>query len=844
MDFFHNKINSFFPDTNNADTQHENLFSKKRIFNFIISFIQLSGLFLILNKLNIENESGINQVSFIILGFFILNSFIPKRFRPAILVSISFTIIYYAFGFFSGSLMIFTGLAIILCCHLPINIWYRASIIILITIGLIILRSNLFHAPRAAIIVPYIASLFMFRVIIYLYELKNNKDLTSTFWQKLSYFFLFPNLFFLLFPIIDFKLFVKSYNNRKDSDLWQKGIRWILRGVIHLIGYRIVYYNILISPDEITNLSSLLIYIISNYILILRLSGMFHLIIGLLCLFGFNLHPIFNNYFLATSFVDMWRRINIYWHEFIMKIFFYPLIFMLRKKSSTYVLPISMLLVFIITWALHNYQWYWIRGYFPIKSTDIAFWLIVGICVTINSVWDAKKTKKLKKNKTLLSYPIKMLKITSLFLFMSVLWSIWNSVSFNQWFYIISKSSQFTLTEIFLILSIIVGVIIIGSLFQVLIKANKIALLLSIPPEKTLLLTFPTIFLLLSFSTPEINQYTPSTVSTYINAISMPHLNKIDKTKLEIGYYEKLIDGDDKTIKGLWKTKLKRPKTFTPIDDIAIRTTDLLTRKLKPNKEIRVNNYLLKTNSFGMRDKEYSLSKPENTYRMVLLGGSYEMGSGVEKNKTFEYLVEKKMNENSTNEKYEILNFAIGGYHLIQQVELANTKVFNFEPDALIYVAHTDEKRRLLGFFANLIQNETDLKYPFLKKIKTLSKVNQTMSKVEIKDRLSPFIDSIIQWGYLQIANSSKKNNSKPIWLFLPATADEFSLEEFNKIKSFALNVGFEILDLRGVYGNIDREIITISEWDSHPNEKGHQIIADKLFEKIMLNSEKLQLTQ
>ncbi len=64
------------------------------------------------------------------------------------------------------------------------------------------------------------------------------------------------------------------------------------------------------------------------------MSGQFHIIVGMLHLFGFNLPETHHSYFLASSFTDFWRRINIYWKDFMMKIFFYPAYFALSKRGA------------------------------------------------------------------------------------------------------------------------------------------------------------------------------------------------------------------------------------------------------------------------------------------------------------------------------------------------------------------------------------------------------------------------------------------------------------------------------------------------------------------------------
>ena len=833
-------LDKIFPNLRTEQNLEEITFSSKRVMAFIFSFLQLAALLLVFGNLSIERGSGIREVTPIIVSAFVLNSFVPLRFRPAILFSTSIAVIYYAFGYFSGSILIIAGLTLIGCCHLPINLWLRIVIIGMITIGLVLLRTNLFYAPRAALIVPFLASMFMFRTIIYLYELKHS-NLTSGIFQKLSYFFLFPNHCFLLFPIVDYRVYLKTYYNKVDSEIWQKGIRWALRGICHLIGYRIIYYHLLIGPSEVTNLPSLLQYMTCSYALILRLSGIFHFIVGLLCMFGLNLPPVFNNYLLATSFVNMWRRINIYWREFIIKIFFYPIMFKYKKIISKNLLPVTMLTVFFITWAMHNYQWFWIRGYFPLTSMDMLFWATLGICITVNSVWiDKSIGKERKQLSNIILYPLTILKIICIFLFMSIMWSLWGSNSLQEWLFLLSKGKEFTLNELIRIILMIAGIILSGSFLQHIFSKEKVKQLFNIQPERTLAFTLPVIAMLFFVSFKQSKDFIPTQISNFISSISEDKLNTNDKENTERGYYKKLIDGEGNDLGELWEMKLK-PKAFNSIDKVEIRTTDLLTRIFKPNSKIKVNDYILETNSFGLRDKDYNLTKPEKTYRMALLGGSYEMGWGVNNNETFESLTEEKLNKNNTDsviKNFEIINFAVPGYHLVQQVELCNSTVFNFKPNAVIYMAHTDEGRRLLDHIADFIQNGTNLKYPFLNKIKALSRVKQSMSKIEIKEHLEPYIYTIVQWCYNEIARNCHEHNAVPVWVFLPATLDSPNETEYQKIKGYAVQLGFVTIDLRDVYGVVDRNKICISKWDNHPNAEGHRIISEKFYSEFIKNKD------
>ena len=57
---------------------------------------------------------------------------------------------------------------------------------------------------------PIVASMFMFRMMIYLYELKHSKKPESLV-DTLSYFFLLPNYCFMHFPVVDYRTMQRGY---------------------------------------------------------------------------------------------------------------------------------------------------------------------------------------------------------------------------------------------------------------------------------------------------------------------------------------------------------------------------------------------------------------------------------------------------------------------------------------------------------------------------------------------------------------------------------------------------------------------------------------------------------
>ncbi|MDF2451642.1 MAG: uncharacterized protein K0S26_1146 [Bacteroidota bacterium] len=626
-----------------------------------------------------------------------------------------------------------------------------------------------------------------------------------------------------------------------DDELWQKGIRWMLRGLTHILAYRIVYYYFLIGHSDVTDLFSLLRYMTSSYALILRLSGLFHFIVGLLCLFGLNLPQVFNNYFLATSFTDLWRRINIYWREFMLKIFFYPIMFKLKKRVTHNLLAVTMLHVFVISWILHCYQLFWIQGSYQFNILDLAFWLILGGCITVNAVIQEKQSHIVVKERSVnIIYLFTIIKMLGMILFMSVMWSLWNSNTFTEWVYIMSNIRNCTIEDGILFFCGIVFVIGVGFITQIVLDKKIFKDLIGIKPQYTLFLTLPALLIILLCSFNVTKKVLPGSMYTFIKTIADEKLNRDDYNKVEDNYYKKLIDGEEGTVIGLWNLNFKTGKRNSTNAEIFIRTDGVFGKIYKPDLDVMINDKSFRTDSFGLRDKNYAFIKSSGTYRMALLGGSYEMGSGVDNDEVFETLVEKKLNSiyrDSTFSDFEIMNFAVGGFQAIQHIELCYTKVFQYKPDAVIYFAHSDEGMRLVNSFARLIYKKKNLKFPLLEFIKRTA-VTPGMSESEISARLHPYEKVILKWAYSEISILCRKHNAIPVWVFLPTTtttAANASVGEL-EVKKLATESYFVQIDLTGVYGSYDRKDIIISEWNTHPNGLGHVLIANKFYDELISN--------
>jgi lysophospholipase L1-like esterase len=106
--------------------------------------------------------------------------------------------------------------------------------------------------------------------------------------------------------------------------------------------------------------------------------------------------------------------------------------------------------------------------------------------------------------------------------------------------------------------------------------------------------------------------------------------------------------------------------------------------ELKPNLDTNYKLVGLKTNSQGLRDKEYQINKPNNTYRVVVLGDSFTMPEGVEIDSAYHSILENEFNQEDSSKKYEFINFGIGGYNLNKYLATLEYKGLEYQPDHVL----------------------------------------------------------------------------------------------------------------------------------------------------------------
>ncbi len=576
---------------------------------------------------------------------------------------------------------------------------------------------------------------------------------------------------------------------------------------------------------------------ISNFLLYLRVSGQFHLIVGMLYLFGFRLPETHHKYFLASSISDFWRRINIYWKDFMLKVFYYPAYFKLRRYGNTVALVLATLFVFLMTWFLHAYQWFWLRGTILFVWQDILFWTILGMLVVVNSLWQAKHGRERKLGKaawTWRSLSILTLKTVGTFCFICILWSFWTTESIADWVSLWTAVREKLTAELgppsVALAAVLIAAGTTGGGGGSKLKQQKPA------TWRSALATTLSLGVLLTVGIEGIYTHFGPTVATFIQPLRSGRLSRLDTTALERGYYEQLLQVN-RFNSQLWEVYSKRPANWLDIESGQLKRHigGFAQMELIPSFVASTNYGTLTINRWGMRDQEYELKPPAGAYRIALLGPSNVMGWGVGDGETFEALVETRLNRERAGApfaKYEILNFGVPGYNPPQQL-VALEKALTFSPDAVIYVATGREISRAAAYLVEVVQKRIDIPYPALKEAVSKAGLEADMDRATARRRLEPFRRDILSAVYGRIAEESRARGIVPVWIFLPQVREGTWQEETPETVRLAEAAGFIVVNLSDVYKGEDLATIRLAEWDEHPNARAHRLIAARIYEAL-----------
>lgn len=294
-------------------------------------------------------------------------------------------------------------------------------------------------------------------------------------------------------------------------------------------------------------------------------------------------------------------------------------------------------------------------------------------------------------------------------------------------------------------------------------------------------------------------------------------------------------------------------------------TNPRLKLPLKPEEQ---------TNSYGFREREFAVPKPDGVCRVMALGDSFTWGKGVWLEDRYTTLTEVYLNQHYPNRKFEVLSFGFPGAHTTKEKDsLAQYKDI-VQPDlvTLGFVLNDPKPRRqnyspereyfeqTFGEFTDWLSNEghtlglglsADLLIKavdsFLVKTGFIPTWEETMKAVYRTD--SP------EWQEFERAlheiklMSDEMGLPQPLFLVLnqgvytdrptdyasPDEELELYLDWYHQAEATAAQLGFNPINFQREFAEeLSGQVMAANLLDLHPSPDMHRIYARKLYQQIV----------
>ena len=267
--------------------------------------------------------------------------------------------------------------------------------------------------------------------------------------------------------------------------------------------------------------------------------------------------------------------------------------------------------------------------------------------------------------------------------------------------------------------------------------------------------------------------------------------------------------------------------------------------ELVPNANALHKLVVFRTNSAGLRDKEYSLAKGEDTFRVAVIGDSFVMADGITIEETFHSLLEDRLNKESEDITYQFINFGLSAYNLRQYLEVMKHKALAYDPD-LILVGFCPRNDQYIP--EEQTYKDVPRTYPFfhLYSIQALIDIYQRGSYYDDDvaymekelARNEPFSGK--QGRYMtqvfsEMNDFSEQNDIPIIVVYI----DIFYNEKFAyRLEEIVLKNNLYFVNASTPFKGQDFNDYIIYPIDSHPNGEAHQLMADVIYDYLIFGNE------
>lgn len=251
----------------------------------------------------------------------------------------------------------------------------------------------------------------------------------------------------------------------------------------------------------------------------------------------------------------------------------------------------------------------------------------------------------------------------------------------------------------------------------------------------------------------------------------------------------------------------------------------------KPGGKATLMGVTVEINSDGFRDDEYPIEKGDRR-RIIFLGDSLTFGWGVEKEETFEQILEDELDAIAPT---EIINLGIGNYNTTQEVNLFLDKGLKYDPDQVV----------VFYFINDAEPAPQKSRFPWLGNIRIVtfywSRVKALAARFSAAPGFQEYYSDLYREGqegwlktqaaFLELQRVSREHGIDLRVVLLPELhrLDNYPFaKEHALVTRFLRSNGIPVLDLAPLFhGEENPQSLWVARDDAHPNARAHRLIAE-----------------
>jgi lysophospholipase L1-like esterase len=299
-----------------------------------------------------------------------------------------------------------------------------------------------------------------------------------------------------------------------------------------------------------------------------------------------------------------------------------------------------------------------------------------------------------------------------------------------------------------------------------------------------------------------------------------------------------IVDGDGMNYGvEMWKYARELKRTSANFD---------MAHEHVPNSRAFLMGQDVKISAQGLRDREFSLEKPSNTYRILVLGDSMTFGWGAAADQVYAKVLERLLNENEASGeglRFEVINSGVGNYNTKQEVAYFCERGVGFEPDMV-----------LLGFFVNDAEMTPRPSPGLLARHSYLHVLgthgwDAMLRRRSLREGYATYYDRLYQDGNAgweacqqaleELADRCHDRQTQLVILQIPEMhnlGEDYPFKDVHsKIAEWARSKQVSVIDPIDDFKTGDVQQYWVSAGDAHLNAKAHQIVASSIYQELRL---------